>query len=146
LNRWVLAARPAAGVLVCSWLVFGTPASAQPAQAVLLAGITAADEYPNGCVDCHKVTGAVDSRLPVLLAARKHANITAVVNKVPGDCALCHREGTKAGALSSRTHGLHYTAPRTNRFVTAYRGSCLACHSLDADTGVTRLKIVARNW
>jgi hypothetical protein len=116
------------------------------AQAVSLPGLNAADDFPNGCVSCHKVGSDGDQRLTVLLAAKKHVNIAALVRTVPEGCIVCHKEGGQAAPLNTHTHWIHYINPEKNRFVTEYRGSCLACHTLDLKTGIVKQKTGPKNW
>jgi hypothetical protein len=119
-----------------------TAAAAAPA----LPGITAADTYAKGCVDCHKKEGSNDYSLPTGLKNLKHADITKVVKNVPTDCGLCHKATAKAGALADRLHAAHYADAATNVFVTVYGGSCLNCHKLDVASGAMSVKAAAANW
>ena len=114
--------------------------------APLLSGITVADEHPNGCVDCHKKSGDDDYRLNVSLMELDHPDITSIVKNLPGDCGMCHREGSKAGAISLQTHRIHYQNASENHFVTSYGGECLACHSLNVEDGVMTVKSGKANW
>lgn len=114
---------------------------------IKLSGITVKDAHPNGCVDCHAKTDSGDYRLNVELKAYKtHPDITAIVRTVPEDCAMCHRAGVAAGAMDLQTHRIHYRNPGENSFVKYYGGECLACHGLDANTGVMKVKSGAKNW
>ncbi len=62
-----------------------------------LPGVTVTDEHPNGCVDCHKVSGDNDHRLNAELAnVEGHPKIDAIVKNVPQDCLMCHKEGATA--------------------------------------------------
>ena len=110
-----------------------------------LSGITVKDEHPNGCVDCHKVSGGNDYRLNVELGSG-HPDISKIVRTVPNDCSMCHKANTKAGALNLQTHKIHYQNPANNNFVKAYQGDCLTCHSLDLATGVMKVKSGPKNW
>lgn len=106
----------------------------------------AAISAPNGCVDCHKVAGTTDTRLNVLLAAKKHLDVNAIVRSVPDGCIMCHREGVQAGPLSRQTHRIHYTSAPATPFVPPYQKSCLVCHAVDAATGAAKQKIAPKNW
>jgi hypothetical protein len=122
--------------------------TAASAAAPVLPGITAKDELPNGCVDCHQNAGAgKDYRLNVGIPAnlKGHPDISKLVKTVPNDCAMCHKEGQKAGALNLVLHTVHYAKPAENPFVTAYQGACLNCHALGA-TGAITVKSAPRNW
>ncbi len=103
-------------------------------------------DTPNGCVDCHKVSAGSDTRLNVLLAARKHVDISAIVKSVPDGCMMCHREGVQAGPLRAQTHRIHFTDSQPSQFVPPYQGACLVCHAADAQTGPTKVKIAPKNW
>lgn len=113
----------------------------------VLPGITAPDEHPRGCVDCHVNAGAGnDHRMNVELAkGGKHPNIDAIVKTVPTDCTMCHKAGA-AGPLQLVAHKLHYREPDDNVFVNNYGGACLQCHSLDANSGNMTMKSGPKNW
>ena len=113
-----------------------------------LAGITAKDEHPNGCVDCHvKVSDERDYRLNIELAhLEKHPKIDQIVKVAPADCLKCHKEGAKAGPLNLITHRSHYENPTENHFVSSYKGDCLNCHSLDMNTFKMGMKSGPANW
>ena len=106
----------------------------------------AAISAPNGCVDCHKVVGTTDTRLNVLLAAKKHVDVNTIVRSVPDGCIMCHREGVQAGPLSRQTHRIHYINSQPAAFVPPLQGSCLVCHAVDAKTGAAKVKIGPKNW
>ena len=113
----------------------------------LLPGINAKDQFPNGCIDCHKeISKTADHRLnKVVSSIEKHPNIDKIVKTVPADCSICHGKG-KVPALSTITHKQHYAKPDTNVFISNYDGSCLNCHALDIASGAMRIKSGARNW
>jgi cytochrome c551/c552 len=113
-----------------------------------LPGITATDEHPNGCVDCHKNQGeGKDYRLNVSLAKLPgHPKIDAMVKQLPEGCMMCHREGGKVSALNLMLHKAHYAKPADNPFVQFYQGACLNCHKLDPASGKMTVKSAAKNW
>ena len=116
-------------------------------SSVWLPGITSKDDTPNGCVDCHKALGKEDDRLPVLLGKIKdHPDVTRIVKKVPTDCMICHKAGSKVAPLNIFLHKVHYANPAGNAFVTTNKGSCLNCHSLDAASGEMKIKSGPSNW
>ena len=129
--------------LVIGFLAVGFVAAA---DSPFLPGLTVADDHPNGCVDCHKISGENDYRLNTDLAAEGHVDISMIVRTVPNDCYMCHKEGAAAGALNELTHASHYKNPAENHFVEFYQGACLQCHSLDAETGVMGVKSGPKNW
>ncbi len=113
----------------------------------ILPGVTVTDEHPNGCVDCHKLSGGDDHRLNVELAKLSgHPKVDAIVKNLPQDCLMCHKEGAKAGALNLITHRDHSRNPGDNHFVTAYQGACLNCHSVNPDSGEMIVKSGPKNW
>jgi cytochrome c5 len=122
--------------------------TAAAASAPVLPGITSKDNYPNGCVDCHKKDGATDNRLNAVLAKIKgHPDISKVVKTIPADCEMCHKGGTgKAPLIAQVAHEFHYKEAATNVFVTTYGGQCLNCHALVVDTGVMKTKPGPANW
>lgn len=117
-------------------------------DAPFLPGITAKDENPNGCVDCHKSQGeGKDYRVTAELAKIKgHPKVEKIVKTVPKDCAMCHKEGGKVAALNLVMHKVHYQKPADNTFVKVYKGACLNCHSLDMNTGAMSVKSGPKNW
>ncbi len=137
-----------AGSLVVGLIGAIAVLTAAAAPAPVLPGITGKDGLPNGCVDCHKKDGANDYLLTTALKKIKgHPDVTKIVKTVPTDCALCHKGGAgKPPAIAQIAHEFHYKNAATNVFVTAYGGQCLNCHSLNADTGVMKVKSAAANW
>jgi hypothetical protein len=113
-----------------------------------LPGVTVDDDRPNGCVDCHvKVDDERDYRLNVEVAhVEKHPPVDKIVKTVPDDCMKCHKEGSKAGAMSEVSHKSHFTKGKDNHFVSHYSGECLHCHSIDLGTGVIGVKSGPSNW
>lgn len=112
---------------------------------VKLPGINSEDQHPNGCVDCHKISGDSDYRLNVSLReVAGHPAIDSIVNTLPDDCMMCH--GSYAAKLNTITHTSHYANPEENHFVAYYGGQCLECHSIDVDTGKTDVKSGPKNW
>ncbi len=113
-----------------------------------LPGVTVKDEHPNGCIDCHSLAGeGKDYRLNVSLTqVEKHPDITKIVKQLPGDCLMCHNEGSKSGSLNNIAHKYHYRNPGENHFVSSYQGACLNCHTLDSDSGEMKVKSGAKNW
>ena len=113
-----------------------------------LSGLTVKDEHPNGCVDCHvKVSADKDNRLNAELKnVEKHPPVDKIVKKAPDGCLLCHKEGSKAGALNIIVHKDHFSNTKENDFVTNYNGDCLNCHSLDTNTWQMGMKSGPANW
>jgi len=113
-----------------------------------LPGINAEDKYPNGCVSCHvDAGGGNDYRINVeLKKVTDHPDVGAMMNTLPKDCSMCHKEGGAASPLNTITHKQHYANPGENHFVTEYDGACLACHALDLSTGAMTIKNGPKNW
>jgi hypothetical protein len=62
-----------------------------------------ADDYPQGCVDCHVKTDSLDFRLNFLLEQIGHRRIKRLKNiprdcgRFGGDCRHCHTMDAEAG-------------------------------------------------
>ena len=112
-----------------------------------LPGVNVKDDYPKGCVDCHRDEGGGhQKRLNESLAEQGHVNIEAIVKQIPKDCAMCHRAGVAAGSIQLISHKTHYQNAEENHFVTEYQGACLNCHTLNSDTGDMGMKSGPKNW
>jgi len=127
--------------------VLGLTAAAN-APTPLLPGITAKDEHPNGCVDCHvKVNDKQDYRLVNLPTLVKgHPDISKIVKTLPNGCELCHNGKGKAPKLSNVLHEVHFKGGAENHFVAFYQGQCLNCHQLNVSTGDMTVKSGPANW
>ena len=109
--------------------------AAASGTAPFLPGITAKDEYPLGCVDCHKNEGRDRTVASVLGKAKDHPNVAKLVKTVPTDCTMCHKAGTKVPELNLVIHTVHFRELATNPFVTSYGGVCLTCHAYSVTGG-----------
>jgi len=113
-------------------------------------GLTAADEHPNGCVDCHQNQGAdKDYRITTglkNLKGVKHPDITKMVKNVPNDCKMCHKAGGKVPELAIVLHKAHFERGADNHFIAFYQGACLNCHKFAPATGVMSVKAAPANW
>lgn len=127
--------------------VLGLTAAAN-APTPLLPGITAKDEHPNGCVDCHiKIDETKDYRLVNLPKTVKgHPDISKIVKKLPEGCELCHNGKSKAPDLPLVLHKIHFKGGAENHFVAFYQGQCLNCHQLNMETGAMTVKSGPANW
>jgi hypothetical protein len=137
--------------LVLGFAVFGGigALSAQSAaDQAFLPGITSKDPFPNGCVDCHKdQRDGKDFRVIAELAnISGHPKVEKIVKTVPKDCLICHKTGGKAPEFNTVMHRVHFAKPAENAFVTAFKGSCLNCHTLDQATGTMNVKTGPKNW
>jgi nitrate/TMAO reductase-like tetraheme cytochrome c subunit len=84
---------------------------------VLLVGVSvtvaAADQYPNGCADCHKGDKSLSATVK---AIAKHPPVAATADV--NTCLKCHKAGTKL-ALNTKMHDSHTKA----------KIGCTACHT-----------------
>lgn len=129
-------------------LLLPQSASAQQGGLPDLPGILDKDPRPNGCVSCH--TGA-GGNFPLKLnavvgAIANHPKVDALVKNAPTDCGMCHKAGTKAGALSLVVHKAHFAKKAESRFVRFFGGACLNCHAVDPATGAAGVKSGPKNW
>jgi hypothetical protein len=99
------------------------------APAAYLPGITDTDPAPLGCVSCHTGDYAISKELAKV---KGHPDVSKVVKSVPDGCAMCHKEGAKAGTLAEMVHTAHFGKGKDSVFVKNYAGSCLNCHSFKA--------------
>ena len=113
-----------------------------------LPGINTEDKYANGCVDCHvDAGGGNDTRMNVVLKGfPDHPDVGVIMNTLPDDCYMCHKEGGAESPITRITHQQHFESPGDNDFITKYEGSCLACHSVDINTGEVTVKSGPKNW
>lgn len=141
----------------------GKPAAAAPRA---IPGITAKDQFPRGCVDCHvnytdqkmdlrfstlmkQWTEKVDPQLLKRVAGSaptgvtlkgKHPPVLGTLKNVPAGCLPCHgRTSTMAPPFSKMMHALHLSGGKDNRFLTQFQGECMHCHKLNAATGAWSL-------
>lgn len=130
------------------------------ATARKIPGITAKDDYPKACADCHvnkkdmpgtlsadvkQWTTKVDAKLLAKAQAAspkgmtlkgKHPNVTAMVKEVPSGCLKCHAKDSKmAPPFATLMHAIHLTGGEENRFLTMFQGECTDCHKLNITTG-----------
>lgn len=144
-------------------MVVGSVAVAAPQEASReIPGLTAPDQFPRGCVDCHidRPDLGMDTRLstnmqqwqaevpPELLARVKAfspagmsltgvhpASGDAASTPIPTSCLTCHAQAsTIAPPFNQLLHGLHLTG-EGNHFLTMFQGECTHCHKLDKTTG-----------
>jgi hypothetical protein len=138
----------------------GAPKLSPPPRAI--PGITAKDEYPRPCVDCHlnyveqktdlrfstlvkqwnekvepallkKVTGSAP---PGLTLKGKHPVAAGALRNIPAGCLPCHGSASKmAPSFARMMHAIHLTGGRDNLFLTLFQGECTHCHKLNAITG-----------
>ena len=120
---------------------------ASVAALLAVAGLAYADDYPQGCVDCHtQQPGKTNMRLNALLTQIGHVKMPKL-KKVPNSCGGCHAsdEGEE-NEFANMMHQIHYDVPTANLFTTRFGGDCLHCHMMDADEGEAVVKNGPRNW
>lgn len=107
-----------------------------------------ADDYPNGCVDCHAKSESRDFRLNTLLARIGHGRGGERTKEIPNGCTRCHASGDQgsAGSLGKLVHSIHYETADKNAFIKKYGGDCLNCHEVDPPTGKVHVRSGERNW
>lgn len=112
-----------------------------------LPGINVEDKYGNGCVDCHVDEGGNDRRISVVLKSfPEHPDVGVIMNTLPDDCYMCHKVGGAEAPINQITHKQHFENPGDNEFITKYEGTCLACHTVDLNTGKVTAKSGPKNW
>jgi hypothetical protein len=159
---------PALLTLTMQLPAFAQDKAAAPAQppARAIPGITAQDEFPRGCVDCHVQLPErnLDVRLSTLIreweqlvpdallakaqAAApagvtlrgKHPIVKEPLAHIPADCLSCHRKDAKlAPPFARMLHAIHLTGGEQNHFLTMFQGECTHCHKLNSATGAWSL-------
>lgn len=162
--RRLLHAVLAVALVTLAWSVVaaapqGAGSTQEPRQ---IPGLTTADQFPRGCVDCHidRPDVGMDTRLstnmqqwqaevpPELLARVKAfspagmsltgahpASGDVASSQIPTSCLTCHAQAsTIAPPFNQLLHGLHLTG-EGNHFLTMFQGECTHCHKLDKTTG-----------
>ena len=132
----------------------------QEQEVPAIPGITAPDEKPNGCVDCHRERpdigrdfrlskyikewaeeGAEEEILELAKAAwpkaslsGKHPDVSSAVatQDLPTFCLACHGDGSDK-PLYKYLHLQHFYGGEENHFITGYGGYCTNCHAVDLD-------------
>lgn len=126
-------------------------------------GITTADRFPGGCVDCHveypeqdldvRLSTLVDgwtrevspallelsratSRPGAVLEGRHPEVQPDALANIPGSCIACHarRAGT-APDMARLVHRVHLGGGGESVFLTVFQGECTHCHKLDLERG-----------
>ena len=112
-----------------------------------MTSLSHADDYPQGCVDCHTDgPNQPDLRLKTLLGQIGHMSVRKV-KKVPAGCGGCHGAGEgEEDTFAEMIHQIHYAVPKANVFITRFGGDCLHCHSLDVESGDAMVKSGPANW
>lgn len=155
-----------ASTLALGLLLISTPRAAeQPLPEI--PGITAADPFPGGCVDCHvnRPQEGMDVRLSSQMrrwSEQVDAKLLARVQRVMGDaaelsgrhpelpaqsyedipasCMQCHIDDVEeVPPMGPMLHALHLSGGRENHFLTLFGGQCTHCHKFDVDTGTWSL-------
>ena len=138
----------------------GAPPPLPPARQI--PGITAEDQFPLGCVDCHLnyTDMNMDTRIstlmaqwtesvpPALLAKAqaaapegltlkgKHPDVSSMMGNIPKSCLTCHGKTSKTAPPFARMlHALHLTGGDQSPYTTIFQGECTHCHKLSAANG-----------
>jgi hypothetical protein len=145
-------------------LLAGGIATAQeaPPPPRSIPGLTAEDQFPKACVNCHvnRTDIGLDVRLstmmkqwytgvPAPLAAMarasapagvtikaKHPAADSSLQDIPGRCLRCHGRTSKlAPPFAQMIHLIHLTGDSEHSFLRLFQGECTHCHKLDKATG-----------
>jgi hypothetical protein len=138
-------------------------AATAQAEPPAIPGLTAPDEFPNGCVDCHVERADVEGHMPISKVLEQWqtevpADLLGKLTKVtpegtklkgkhpkvppkmleagiPDSCLMCHKAGsTMAAPLSAYMHDIHLVGGAENQFLTVFGGQCTHCHKFDKAT------------
>ncbi|HOY68100.1 MAG TPA: hypothetical protein PLP29_14520 [Candidatus Ozemobacteraceae bacterium] len=147
--------------IICLNTLFAADTASAPAFPQI-PGVTAPDQRPNACVDCHREypDTKADYRLTTVLKhwetavdpkyfakgkaaapagvplTGKHPDVREGVKTIPTDCLQCHRsDSTTVPPFSRLLHLIHLENSRENHFLANYGGQCTHCHKLDPETG-----------
>jgi len=156
-------------LILVGYIPVETQAEGEPKTVLQLPqipGITALDQFPRGCVDCHvnrpdlqmdvrlstamqqwqdKVPPAFLTKVrhftPVgIVLEGKHPMFRAEVADIPQACLRCHAKTSKsAPPFAPLLHGLHLVGGEKNHFLSMFQGSCTHCHKFDMATGLWAL-------
>ncbi|HEY9068949.1 MAG TPA: hypothetical protein VIV61_01760 [Candidatus Ozemobacteraceae bacterium] len=140
---------------------FATDTVSEPAFPQI-PGITAPDQRPNACVNCHREypEKKADFRLTTVLKnwetgvapkflvkgkaaapagatlTGKHPDVREEVKTIPTDCLRCHgNDSATVPPFSRLLHLIHLENSRDNHFLSVYGGQCTHCHKLNHETG-----------
>ena len=125
-------------------------------------GLTTADHFPGGCVDCHinMPERNQDERISTLMARwskdagpkllkhaqaaaptglklkGSHPNVPGSLKNIPAACMGCHGRTSKtAPPFVAMLHSIHLTGGGESHYLTIFQGECTSCHKMDAKTG-----------
>jgi len=138
--------------------------SAPPARKI--PGITAPDQFPSGCVDCHLNYPELklDARLSALMGGwgrggssnltsrmqalapagvklkGRHPEVKSALRDIPAACIKCHaKPATPSPSFGPMMHVIHLGGVKDGHFLSIFQGECTHCHKLDLDTGTWRI-------
>ena len=152
------------GIAIYTIAVDSAPEGQPPAPPPLrqIPGITAQDQFPHGCVDCHinrpdlnmdvristlmrqwqdKVDPAFLAKVQAFAPADmslkgKHPKVEGALADIPNACLKCHsRTSQSAPPFCRLLHGLHLVGGEKNPFLSMFQGECTHCHKLNSVTG-----------
>ncbi len=166
--RWLVAVAIVLGVGV-GFLAVGAGPEGQPGTPPpmrQIPGVTAPDQFPRGCVDCHvnrpdmnmdvrlsTIIGGWQEAVPPEMLARlqpfapegmtlkgKHPKVTVAGAEIPKSCLMCHSKTSRSAPPFVRMlHGIHLLGGEQNHFLSMFQGECTHCHKLDRGTGAWSL-------
>jgi len=164
-----------AGLTLASWMLplMGSEAPAGPdagtgsaPPARKIPGITAPDQFPSGCVDCHlnypelkldarisalmagwgrSGSSTLTSRMQALAPAGVklkggHPEVKSALGDIPAACIKCHaKPSTRSPSFGSMMHVIHLGGLKDGHFLSIFQGECTHCHKLDINTGTWRI-------
>lgn len=110
--------------------------AATPPAPPAIAGLTAEDKLPNGCVSCHvKVSADKDYSISAELKRVKgHPDVSKIVKSVPDGCLVCHDKAGSKIPFNKVIHNVHLS--KNSYYLVEFQGNCLNCHNYNADTGM----------
>jgi len=142
----------------------GGPPELPPARAI--PGLTAEDQYPRACVDCHidYADMQLDTRLSALMARWAegvdsgvleiaqdvagpgvklmgvHPRVDEALDDIPAACFSCHQRDAKGVVpLVPLLHRVHIGGGSEAVFLRVFQGECTHCHKLDRLSGQWRV-------
>lgn len=129
-------------------------------------GITAPDQHPAGCVDCHVYYPGLklDARISTLMASwgeggnsnllsrmralvpgggklkGRHPEVASALGDIPAACIACHDKSSNgAPSLGRMMHVIHLGGVKDGHFLSIFQGECTHCHKLEMSTGTWRM-------
>jgi len=129
-------------------------------------GITAPDQFPMGCVDCHVYYPEMnlDARVSTLMNGWGQANSSNFMSRmkalapkgvefkgrhpdvprsfgdIPAACIKCHaKPSMHAPSFGQMMHVIHLEGVKDGHFLSIFQGECTHCHKLEKNTGTSHV-------